>query len=220
MPRVLIINPNTSESVTERVQAACRQAYPDLHWDAVTGRFGAPYIASEASYVVGAHAVLDAFAAFEAASGRPDAVLIACFGDPGLLALREVAQLPVVGLAQASLEAAAALGPFAVVTGGAAWGPMLQRFARMHQLDARLCGIHTVDLTGAQIAQAPEQSFSMLAEACRRGIADGARHVVLGGAGLAGLAVRLQAQVPVPLLDNVLLGAAAVAQVAGQGAAR
>ena len=220
MPRILIINPNTSESVTERVQAACRQAHPNLHWEAATARFGAPYIASEASYVVGAHAVLDAFAAFEAVSGRPDAVLIACFGDPGLLALREAAQLPVVGLAQASLEAAAARGPFAVVTGGAAWGPMLQRFARMHQLDARLCGIHTVELTGAQIAQAPEQAFGMLAEACGRGIADGAQQVVLGGAGLAGLASRLQAQVPVPLLDNVLLGAAAAAQLVGQGARR
>ena len=220
MPRILIINPNTSESVTEKVQAACRQAHPELQWEAATARFGAPYIASEASYAVGAHAVLDAFAAFETASGRPDAVLIACFGDPGLLALREVAQLPVVGLAQASLEAAAARGPFAVVTGGAAWGPMLERFARMHQLDARLCGIHTVELTGAQIAQAPEQSFGMLAQACRRGIADGAQQVVLGGAGLAGLAVRLQAQVPVPLLDNVLLGAAAVAHAASQGATR
>lgn len=220
MPRILIINPNTSESVTEKVQAACRQAHPELQWEAATARFGAPYIASEASYAVGAHAVLDAFAAFETASGRPDAVLIACFGDPGLLALREVAQLPVVGLAQASLEAAAARGPFAVVTGGAAWGPMLERFARMHQLDARLCGIHTVELTGAQIAQAPEQSFGMLAQACRRGIADGAQQVVLGGAGLAGLAVRLQEQVPVPLLDNVLLGAAAVAHAASQGATR
>lgn len=220
MPRILIINPNTSESVTERVQAACRQAHPDLQWVATTARFGAPYIASEASYVVGAHAVLDAFSQAEASSGRPDAVLIACFGDPGLMALREVAQLPVVGLAQASLEAAAALGPFAVVTGGTAWGPMLERFARMHQLDAQLCGIHTVELTGAQIAEAPEQSFALLAEACRRGIADGARQVVLGGAGLSGLAVRLQAQVAVPLLDNVLLGAATVARTARQGAMR
>jgi len=43
---------------------------------------------------------------------------------------------------------------------------------------------------------------------------------VLGGAGLAGLPARLQAQVPVPLLDNVLLGAAAAAQLVGRGARR
>ena len=217
MSRILIINPNTSESVTARVLAACRQAHPNAQWEAVTARFGAPYIASEATYAVGAHAVLDAFDAYGATSGRPDAVLIACFGDPGLLALREVAQLPVVGLAQASLEAAAARGRFAVVTGGTAWGPMLQRFARMHQLDAQLCGIHTVELTGAQIAESPESSMDLLAGACRRGIEDGARHIVLGGAGLVGLAAQLQPRVAVPLLDNVLLGAAAVARVAGSG---
>jgi len=214
MPRILIVNPNTSESVTVRVLAACRQAHPALQWDAVTARFGAPYIASEASYVVGAHAVLDAFAA---TPGPYDAVLIACFGEPGLLALREVAQRPVIGLALASLEAAGARGPFGVVTGGAAWGPMLQRFARMHQLDARLCGIHTVEMTGAQIAEAPARALDALAQACYRAIADGAQHIVLGGAGLAGVAAQLQLQVGVPLLDNVLLGAEAAARAVGAG---
>ncbi len=220
MPRILIINPNTSEAVTARVRDLCRQTYPGVQWDAVTARFGSPYIASEATYAVGAHAVLDAFEAFVSASGRPDAVLIACFGDPGLLALREVGQVPVVGLAQASLQAAAARGPFAVVTGGLAWGPMLQRFARMHQLDAQLRGIHTVELTGAQIAQAPAQSMDMLAEACQRAIAQGAHHIVLGGAALVGLAEQLQPRVGVPLLDNVLLGAAAVVEAARPGPMR
>jgi allantoin racemase len=220
MSRILIINPNTSDSVTQRVLSSCRQAQPGVHWEAVTARFGAPYIASEATYAVGAHAVLDAWEAFVAASGRPDAVLVACFGDPGVLALREVAQVPVVGLAQASLEAAAARGPFAVVTGGNAWGPMLQRFARMHQLDTRLCGIHTVELTGAQIAESPAQAMEMLAGACRRGIEDGAQHLVLGGAALAGMAALLQPRVLVPLLDNVLLGAAAVAGAAQSGGMR
>lgn len=210
-PRILVINPNTTASVTERVLASCRATDPDLHWQGMTARFGAPYIASEASYVTGAHAVLDAF---EASPGDWDAVLIACFGDPGLLALREVSGLPVAGLAWASLEAAAAQGPFAVVTGGAAWGPMLARFARMHQLDAQLCGIHTVELTGAQIAEAPQQAHAMLVQACERGIADGARQLVLGGAALAGLARTLQARMAVPLLDNVELGARAVARMA------
>lgn len=209
MPRILIINPNTTAVVTQRVLAACQAAQPDLHWEAVTARFGAPYIASEATYAVGAHAVLDAYGA---SPGPWDAVLIACFGDPGLMALRETAGVPVLGLAIASLQAASALGPFAVVTGGAAWGPMLQRFARMHALDAQLRGIHTVELTGAQIAQDPVRAHDMLVQACGQAVAQGAQRIVLGGAALVGLAAALQARVPVPLLDNVLLGAAAVTQ--------
>lgn len=208
MQRVLVINPNTTVGVTDRVVTACAAAQPHLRWDGVTAAFGAPYIASEASYAVAGHAVLEAFDKHFAAH---DAVLIACFGDPGLLALRELARVPVFGLAQASFEAAAACGRFSVVTGGAAWGPMLQRFARMHQLDGQLCGIHTVELTGAQIAADPQPAMEVLCAACEQGIAAGARYILIGGAALTGLAVELQPRIAVPLLDNVVLAAAAVA---------
>ena len=207
MKRILVINPNTTESVTDMVLVCCRQAHPDMQWDGATAAFGAPYIASEYAYAVAAHAMLDAYAAHYAGH---DAVLIACFGDPGLLALREICGVPVVGLAQASFVAAAARGRFAVVTGGKAWGPMLERFARMHRLDAQLAGIHTVELTGAQIAAAPEAAMDDLSTACRLGIEGGASCIVLGGAALTGLAGALQPRVTVPLLDNVLLGAGAV----------
>jgi Asp/Glu/hydantoin racemase len=210
MRRILIINPNTTRSVTDRVAEACRQAHPDLQWTGATARFGAPYIASEATYAVAAHAVLDSFE-FEVAQHGPfDAVLIACFGDPGLLALREVAGVPVVGLAQASFEAAGRRGPFAVVTGGRAWEPMLRRFARMHQLDAQLRGIFTIALTGAQVAADPGRAQQDLIAACQLGLDAGATTVVLGGAGLAGMAAVLQPQLGAPVLDNVLLGAQAV----------
>ena len=207
MKRILVINPNTTSSVTEMVVASCRKSCPDLQWEGVTGRLGAPYIASEVAYALGAHAALEAYAIHYA---EHDAVLIACFGDPGLLALREVADVPVIGLAQASFVAAARLGRFAVVTGGKAWGPMLERFSRMHQLDTRLVGVFTVDLTGAQIAAAPELAIESLRAACQEGVAAGAECILLGGAALTGLAATLQARLGVPVLDNVLVGATAV----------
>ena len=108
--------------------------------------------------------------AYEAYYDAHDAVLVACFGDPGLLALRELAPVPVIGLAQASLEAAARHGRFAVVTGGHAWAPMLERFARAHRLDERLVGIHTIELTGAQIAADPARALDELTAAAQRGI--------------------------------------------------
>ena len=212
MPRILIINPNTTQSVTDRVVEHARAAHPELQWIGTTARFGAPYIASEATYAVAAHAVLDSFEFEVARQGPFDAVLIACFGDPGLMALREVAGVPVVGLAQASFEAAGRRGPFAVVTGGRAWEPMLRRFARMHQLDAGLCGIYTIALTGADIAADPARAHQDLVAACQMGVDAGAANIVLGGAGLAGLAAVLQPRLGVPVLDNVLLGAQAVRQ--------
>jgi allantoin racemase len=206
--RCLVLNPNTTGAVTDKVLAACRRAQPGLEWEGMTARFGAPYIADEISYAAAAPAVLDAY---EASFAGHDAVLLACFGDPGLLALRELAAVPVVGLAQASLEAAGRAGRFAIVTGGHAWGPMLARFARAHQLDAQLVGIHTVDWTGAQIAADPAGAHDALVAAARHGIAAGAECVLLGGAALTGLAPALQPRLAVPVLDNVLLAAQAVA---------
>jgi allantoin racemase len=206
--RCLVINPNTTVAVTEKVVAACRQAQPAVQWTGATARFGSAYIADEVSYAKGGHAAIDAFdACFEG----HDAVLLACFGDPGLMALRERATVPVLGLAQSSFEAAARHGRFAVVTGGHAWAPMLERFARAHQLGAHLVGIHTVDWTGAQIAADPAGAREALAAAARQGIAGGAGCVLLGGAALAGLAAVLQPDLSVPVLDNVLLAAQAVA---------
>jgi allantoin racemase len=206
--RCLVINPNTTGAVTEIVVAACQRAQPGVQWQGVTARFGAAYIADEAAYVRAAPAALDAFDAFYAAH---DAVLLACFGDPGLVSLRERSHVPVIGLAQSSFEAAARRGRFAVVTGGHAWAPMLARFAREHRLDERLVGIHTIDWTGAQIAADPDGARDALVAAAQNGIDGGAECILLGGAALAGLAPSLQPRLSVLVLDNVLLAAQAVA---------
>lgn len=208
MKRCLVINPNTTAAVTEIVLAACRRAQPALQWEGATARFGAAYVADEVAYAKASHAALDAWEAFYRGH---DAVLLACFGDPGLLALRELASVPVVGLAQSSFEAAARRGRFAVVTGGHAWAPMLARFARMHGLDAQLTGIHTIDWTGAQIAADPEGARAALVAAARQGVDGGAECILLGGAALTGLGSALRPQLPVPVLDNVQLAAQAVA---------
>lgn len=125
MRHLLVINPNTSASISALLQSTVQaEAGARVRVRTVTARFGAPYIADEASYAVAAHAVLDAWAA-DLASGAPpaDAVLIGCFGDPGLLALREASPVPVTGLAEAAFHAAARHGRYAVVTGGARWAP-------------------------------------------------------------------------------------------------
>lgn len=219
--RLLVINPNTSTSITERVAASVRPLLPP-GTEAVfaTGRFGGRYVADRATYAIAAHAALDAYA--EHALGT-DAVLIACFGDPGLAALKELAPVPVIGLAEASCREAARSGRFAIVTGGERWKPMLEEFVTIQGLSSHLAGIRTVAPTGAEIARDPDAAIAMLAESCRAAaLEDGAEAVVLGGAGLAGLAERVQPHVPVPVLCSVasglraILGAQARPHPAGQ----
>ncbi len=207
---VLLLNGNTDAGMTARLLGIAEgMAPPGATFRGATARFGARYVASRASAAIAAHAALDAYAAEGAGA---DAVLLACFGDPGLDALREVAPVPVVGLAEASAEAACRLGRrFGVVTGGAAWGPMLEEFFAARGLSGRLAGVRTVVPTGAEVARDPDVGLSVLVQACHDSVElDGAEVVVLGGAGLAGLAPRLEGRVPVPVLCSVSVGIRAV----------
>lgn len=202
--RLLLINPNTSEAITRLVLGAARAfARPGTELAGATGRFGARYIASRAASAIAAHAALDAWAEHGAGA---DAVVLACFGDPGLDALRELAPQPVVGFADEACRHAAALGDgrFAIVTGGERWGPMLTEFVAARGLASHLAAVVTVAPTGADIARDPDGAVAMLVRACRDAVErHGASSVVLGGAGLAGLASRVAPGVPVPLVDPV-----------------
>ena len=207
--RLLIINPNTTTTITALLEANAKKvASMQVQVSAVTARFGASYIACEATYAVAGHAVLDAWAAALASGGMlPDAVLIGCFGDPGLLALRETSRAPVTGLAEAAFIEAASHGPFAIVTGGQRWKPMLERLAHQLGYGHVLQGIHTVLPTGRQLAQDPVAARSLLAAACQQAAHDfKVNAVILGGAGLAGMAAAIQVDIEVPVIDSVLAG--------------
>jgi Asp/Glu/hydantoin racemase len=209
MRTLLVINPNTSTSVTALLRDAVQaEAGSGVNVQAYTARFGAPYISSEASYAVANHTVLDTWAFARAQGVAPQAVLIGCFGDPGLFALREGAGVPVSGLAEAAFNAAAKHGRFAIVTGGERWKPMLERLAGALGQGAALAGVHTVAPTGAQLAADPVGARALLADACREAAQRfGADAVILGGAGLAGMGADIAASVPVPLIDSVQAGA-------------
>jgi allantoin racemase len=208
MRRLLVINPNTSSSVSRLLQQHVKEAAGDgVSVQTVTARLGASYIADEASYAVAAHATLDAWAAALAAGVAPDAVLVGCFGDPGLLALRESSPVPVTGLAEGAFVVAGGLGRFAIVTGGKRWRPMLQRLAVSLGYGNLLAEVITVAPTGGELAQDPDAALRLLADACREAAAlPGVQSVILGGAGLAGLAAEIQPHVPVPVIDSVIAG--------------
>ena len=203
MTTLLLINPNTTSSITDLVlKHARRFAAKATILRAVTGAFGPRYVASRTGYAIAGHAAVDALANDK---GRKDAVVLACFGDPGLAALKEVSPVPVVGMAEASILQAAALGKrFSIVTGGERWKPMLEEFVAAQGLAARLASVRTVAPTGADIARNPKAAMALLARGCQAcAREDGADVVILGGAGLAGLTAKLRAMVDAPLLDGV-----------------
>jgi Asp/Glu/hydantoin racemase len=196
LPHVLIINPNTSEAVSANIAALAEdEAVGRAAVSVVTARFGAAYIGSRASVAIAAHAVIDSYSAWVAAKGIPDAVVVGCFGDPGLGALREIAPVPVVGFAEAALlEACRRPGRFLVATNGAAWVDMLEELVHLLRIEDHLAAVIELDAEhsddralGAKIGRAIRST--------------GASQLMLGGSGLIPRAVRISADLQVPLID-------------------
>ncbi len=230
MASVLLVNPNTSGWVTRRLATHLRGQWrsagvrPAIRLTTATARFGASYIASEAAFAIAAHAALDAVARASArVTGEPDApppfdaVIVGCFGDPGLQALQSLVPTAVIGLAQAAFEEARRHGPFAIVTGGATWKVMLERIVRSFGLESSLTRIVVIERSGGDLAADPDLARRLLAAACVDATAAGdSASVVLGGAAFAGFGDAIASEVPVPVIDSVSAAARAVtAAVAG-----
>jgi len=196
MPRLLVINPNTSERVSDSIDALARdEAGGRAEIRTVTAAFGFRYISSRAAVAIAAHAVLDAAARAMAEGYEPDAIILGCFGDPGLDALVEMTGLPVIGFAEAGLLAAAGEdGSFIVATKGLVWCEMLGELTHKLGLSSRVAGIYSIEQAGDDAGGIAEY----LAERTRE---TGASRVVLGGAGLIPALPKVIAVSPVPVLD-------------------
>jgi allantoin racemase len=145
--RLLLVNGNTTQAITELIaEEARRSAAPSTELVAVTPRFGPAYIATRSEVAIAGHAVLECLAQH---SAGVDAAVIACFGEPGLEAARELCPFPVVGMAEAAMLTACMLGArFSIVTGGARWVAMLRELARAYRLEQRLASVRAHRLEG------------------------------------------------------------------------
>ena len=86
---------------------------------------------------------------------------------------------------------------------------MLQRLAMGLGVHEQVVDIHTVAPSGVELANDPQAAIQLLAQACAdMATRPGVRSIVLGGAGLAGMAAAVQPYVPVPVIDSVLAGTA------------
>jgi Asp/Glu/hydantoin racemase len=209
--RILLLNGNTDDTITALIAKRAQEALPRLGLPAcslvpATAPFGARYIATRAAVAIAGHAVLAGLAEHIGADNAQgfDAAIIACFGEPAIEAARELLPIPVMGMAEASITLALEKAPrIALLTGGAAWVPMLEEFALIRGHGPDRVQVRSVPPTGDMIAREPEKALGLIAEEARQAVAEGAGVVVLGGAGLVGLAPKLGALLPVPVLDSL-----------------
>ena len=207
--RILLLNPNTTGAMTDRmVEVAAAAVRPDTEIVAATASRGVPYIATRSEAQISGAVVLEMLAEHHR---DVDAAVIAAFGDPGLMGARELFDIPVVGMAEAAMLTACMLGGrFSIVTFSQALGPWFRECVELHRLSERCAGIRTLSGPVEDVVAVQEQKEDLLVELCLQAVReDGAEVIVLAGAPLAGLARTVRDRIPVPVVDQI---AAAVRQ--------
>jgi allantoin racemase len=201
--RVLVINPNTSEEMTLDIgDEARRYARPGTQIEAVSPAWGPRSIEGHYEEQLAAVATLEVIR--ERAS-EFDGVVIACFGDPGLFAAREVSPVPVVGIAEASMLMACTVAHrFSIVTVLPRLKPLLEGTVQLHGLASRCASIRTTPLSVLDCQREPAAAEREIVKAARIAIEqDGAEAICLGCAGMGPLDKAVEAQIGIPVLDGV-----------------
>jgi allantoin racemase len=136
---------------------------------------------------------------------KVDAYVVACFGDPGLDALRELTEKPVVGIAEAAMKLATFVaGKFAIVTTMPRFRMQLEELVQRVGVGHRLASIRTPNLRVHDFMQDFERCKKILIEEAKDTIEkDYAEAIILGCAGMAGFAGVVQQEVRVPVFDAV-----------------
>jgi Asp/Glu/hydantoin racemase len=206
--RLLVMNPNITESVTRLIgDEARRAASPGTELTLVTARFGVAYIETELEALIGAYASLIGISDNLA---DHDAIVLAAFGDPGLPALREAFDRPVVGLTEAALARAAEIAQrFSIIAISPRISAWYRSVVEHYGYDSRLASIRALDAPIRDIGGVQDEHAARLKLLCEAAVTeDGAQALILAGAPLAGLARRISG-LPVPVVDPI---AAAVRQ--------
>ncbi|MCE2946215.1 MAG: aspartate/glutamate racemase family protein [bacterium] len=200
---ILLVNPNVTDRITEvMLEEARRSVSPGTRVTAVSAPFGTQYVENRAEAAIAAHAVLDAVATHGAGC---DAVIVAAFGDPGVEAVRELFDMPVVGISEAAFHMAWMLGRrYSVVCLTPRLRTWYLECARDVGLDGRLASVRSLPRLDADITEAKDAARDALLEQCRRAVEDDAAEVlIVGGGPLAGLAREIAHRLPVPVIDGV-----------------
>lgn len=199
--RILVINPNTNVETTERIRSISQDAASDgTIIEAVTAPRGANIIKTLEELTFAEEVTLSVLAE---RVNQFDAVMIGAFGDPGLRQAKKVVQVPVAGIGEASMLAAAAEGErFSIVTMGEAMKGYLRERAREYGVGENLADIRTLPWS---VREPTAENFDVLAGECLDTLKrDGANAVVIGGGPLAGFAQQIAERVGAPVLDGTV----------------
>jgi allantoin racemase len=217
MPRLLVLNPNTSATMTATIRASaeCAARAVGVEVDTVHASRGPESIEGRFDEIVSAYWALDTV--MRIVDGY-DGVVVACYSPHVVIeGIREASAVPTVGILEASVLYSLPLGArFSIVTTSPRWEPLLADGLRSLGLHERCASVRSSGLAVLDLDRLPHQEvLHRLAQQAELAVShDGAEVIILGCAGMAGLQDAVADTVKVPVIDAVGAGVSLVGALA------
>ena len=201
---IRLINPNTTAAMTAKIGAAAeRVAAAGTRISATNPEAGPVSIESHFDEAISAVGVLDEIRRGDAQG--VDAHVIACFGDPGLLAARELSAAPVIGIAEAAFHFATLISTrFSVVTTLGRTAIIAEQLLHNYGFAQHCRRVRAAEIPVLELEHDSACALERIIAECRRAKAeDGIGAIVLGCAGMAEHSAEIGAALGLPIVDGV-----------------
>ena len=201
--RIIVVNVNTSESMTEvNGEAARRHASAGTEIIALRPYFGAEAVDCNFESYLSAVAVMDRVAGYD---GPYDAVVLAGFGEHGRDGLQELIEAPVVEICEASAHVAMMISrAYSVVTTLQRSVPAIEDRLRLSGLSDRCASVRASGMSTREVDEDPQGAVRAVVAEARQAVEnDHAEAICLGCAGMAGLEEAITTELGVPVIDGV-----------------
>lgn len=216
--KIQIINPNTCLEMTHAIGAAAKKvAQSGTTLFAESPAQGVKSIEGHYDEAISAMGVLELIKQGQQAG--VDGHIIACFGDPALHAARELADAPVIGIAEAAFHMASLISTkFSIVTTLARTRIIAEHLLSEYGFERKCAQIRCIDLPVLALENDSEFAYQKLLESCRAAKAeDGIGSIVLGCGGMAEMAERISQDIQIPVIDGVRAAVKLIEGLHGMG---
>lgn len=205
MPKALVLNPNTSQGMTVEIKETAARVFQDpWNCEVLAAPAGPESLESWTDYHLASVCVLPLVEEYQE---KVDGIVLACFGDPGLYLLKEYCDVPVIGIAEASMALAILLGAkFGILAGMRRAVELMDSMVRTYGLGARYAGTDSLEMRVLDFEKEREKTLSRLEKSSLKLRERGAEALLLGCAGLTGFVDDLQKKVDMPVIDPVEAG--------------
>jgi len=203
--KILVINPNTTSSMTDKIAIAARAvARPDTEIVATNSQDGPASIQGFLDVAT----CIPGLLAEVARHPDVDAIVIACFDDTGVDAVRTLVKVPVLGIGEAAYHAASMIAnKFSVITTLSRSVPGLENNLMRYGLAQKCARVRATDIPVLKLEEGDPATLFKIKSEIRESIAhDNTEAIVLGCAGMADLMAQLSEEFGLPVIDGVAAG--------------